>query len=79
MFIETILDWHPFEYYTFAYPIMIHSRHLEVHLEETRVNVYIKLTMPLPHWLTRPLARFMFKQGKLAEQFDKLVRLIEEE
>jgi len=79
VYIETILDWHPFEYYTFAYPMMIQSRHLEVHSEETWVNMYIKLKMPLPRWITRPLANFIFKMFKAEEEFDKLVRLVAEE
>ena len=79
VFVETILDWHPFEYYTTDASMIIMSRHLEVHSEETQMNIYIKLKMPLPRWLTRPLARFMFKQFKAEEQFDTLIRLIAEE
>jgi len=79
VFVETILDWHPFESYTTDASMVVMSCHLEEHADETKMNIYFKLKMPLPRWLTRPLARFMFKQAKLEEKFDKLVRLIAEE
>jgi class 3 adenylate cyclase len=76
VFVETILDWHPFNEFTTDASMVVMSRHLEDHGQETQMNIYTKLKMPLPRWLTRPLARFMFKQAKLEDQFDKLVRLI---
>jgi len=76
---ETILDWHPFEYYTTEYPMAVQSLHLKSESDGTLLNIYIKLKMPLPGWLTRPLANFMFKQMKAEAQFDKLARLIAEE
>jgi len=78
-FVETVLDWHPFESYTTDASMVIVSCRLEEHADETQVNVYFKLKMPLPRWLTRPLARFMFKQMKLEEHYDTLARLIAEE
>ena len=75
-FVETILDWHPFEYYTTDSSMVIMSGHLEDRGEETRMNYCIKLKTALPRWLTRPLANFIFKQAKLEEQFDTLARLI---
>jgi hypothetical protein len=79
VFVETVLDWHPFKSYTTDASMVVMSCHLEEHADETKMNIYFKLNMPLPRWLTRPLARFMFKQAKLEEKFDKLVRLIAEE
>jgi hypothetical protein len=76
VFVETILDWHPFEHYTTSASMVIMSRKLEVHAEETQMSIYLKLTMPFPRWLTRPMATLMFKQFKLEDQFDKLVELI---
>jgi hypothetical protein len=35
--------------------------------------------MPLPRWLTRLLARSMFRMFKTEEQFEKMARLIVEE
>ena len=35
--------------------------------------------MSLPRWLTRLLARFMFTQFKVEEQFEKMARMIAEE
>lgn len=77
--VETILDWRPFEYYTIEYPIAIQTHHLNSLGESTQLNIYFKLKMPRLRWLTRLLARFMFKQFKVEEQFDKMARLIEEE
>ena len=79
VFVETILDWNPFESYTTEDSMTIMSRHLEAHAEETRMNIYLRLKMQLPRWLTRPLAGFMFKLVKLEKHFDKLVRLVAEE
>jgi len=76
---ETILDWHPFEYYTVEYPWAVQSHHLETEPDGTLLNIYLKLKMPLPRWLTRALANFMFRLTKAEEQFDKLVRLIAQE
>ena len=75
-FVETVLDWHPFESYTTDASMVVMSCRLEEHSDETRMNVYFKLKMPLPQWLTRPLARFMFKQMRLEEYYDTLARLI---
>jgi hypothetical protein len=79
VFVETVLDWHPFESYTTDASMVVMSRKLEVHAGKTQMNIYIKLKVPLPSWLTRPLAKLMFKQVKLEEQFDTLERLIVEE
>ncbi|CAG0987279.1 hypothetical protein ANRL3_02528 [Anaerolineae bacterium] len=76
---ETILDWRPFEYYTVEFPMAVQSRCLETVPGGTRLNINIKLKMPLPQRLTRPLAKFMFKQFKAAQQFEKMVRLIAEQ
>jgi hypothetical protein len=77
--LETILDWKPFEYYTVEYPMAIQSHNLEPLPNGTRLNVYFKLKMPLPRWLTRSVARFMFTQFKVAEQFETMARMIAEE
>lgn len=77
--IETILDWRPFEYYTVEYPMAVQSQHLESISDGTLFNVTNKLKMPLPGWITRPLANFMFKLMKSETQFDKLARLVEKE
>ncbi|MBI5029148.1 MAG: DUF2652 domain-containing protein [Chloroflexi bacterium] len=76
---ETILDWRPFEYYTVEFPMAVQSRCLETEPDRTRLDIKIKLKMPLPQRLTRPLAQFMFKQFKAARQFETMVRLIAEQ
>lgn len=77
--LETILDWRPFEYYTIEYPMAIQSHYLAPLLDDTRLNIFFKLKMPLPRWLTRLVALFMFKMFKVERQFDTMVRLIAEE
>lgn len=78
-FIETIVDWHPFRTFTTDFGVAFFSHYLEDHNEKTQINIHVKLKMQLPRWLTRPLAGFMFRMWKVAEQFDTLVRLIEED
>jgi hypothetical protein len=77
--LETILDWKPFEYYTIEYPMAIQTYYLGSLGERTQLNVYFKLKMPLPRWLTRTLARSMFRMFKTEEQFEKMARRIAEE
>jgi class 3 adenylate cyclase len=77
--LETILDWRPFVYYTTEYPMAIQSRYLEPLSDVTRLIIYFKLKMPVPRRLARLLARLMFKLMKVEQQFDTMVRLIEEE
>ena len=75
--VETVLDWHPFESYTIGGSTGVISYRLEEGAHETRINIYSKLKMPLPRWLTRPLARLIVKLARLEEPFDRLARLIE--
>ena len=77
--VETILDWRPFEYYTTEYPMAIQTHHLSSLGESTQLNIYFKLKMPRPRWLTRLLARFMFTQFKVEEQYERMARMIAEE
>jgi hypothetical protein len=77
--VETILGWKPFEYYTVEYPIAIQTLHLRSQGESTQLNVYFKLKAQLPRWLTRLLARSMFRMFKTEEQFEKMARLVVEE
>ncbi|HEY3476529.1 MAG TPA: DUF2652 domain-containing protein [Anaerolineales bacterium] len=77
--IETILDWKPFAYYTIEYPMAIQTQHLSPQEGNTELNVYFRLKMPLPRWLTRPLARLMFKQFKVEAQYERMAWLIAEE
>jgi Protein of unknown function (DUF2652)/Polyketide cyclase / dehydrase and lipid transport len=77
--VETVLDWHPFESFTLGGSTGVVSYRLEEVADETRINIYSKIKMPLPRWLTRPLAKFIVKLANLEEPFDTLVKLIEEE
>src|SRR5687768_7996941 len=77
--LETILDWKPFAYYTTEYPMAIQTHHLTSQSDGTQLNVYFKLTMPLPRWLTRRLAKFMFRRFKVEEQFERMARMIAKE
>jgi len=42
------------------------------------MNIYMKMKLQMPRWLTRPLVGFMLRIGKVDQQFDTLVRLIAE-
>jgi hypothetical protein len=77
--LEKILDWRPFEYYTTEYPMATQSQYLEPLSNGTRLNIYFKLKVSLPRWLTRLQTQFMFKLFKVEQQFDTLARLIAEE
>ncbi len=77
--VETVLDWKPFEYYTTDYPMAIQTQHLTSQSDGTQLNVYFKLKMPLPRWLTRQIAKFMFRRFKVEEQFERMARMIAEE
>jgi hypothetical protein len=77
--VETILDWKPFEYYTVEYPMAVQTHHLHPQGESTQLNTYFKLKMQLPRWLTRTMARSMFRMFKMEEQFEKMEHMIGEE
>jgi hypothetical protein len=76
--LEKVVDWHPFEHYTLDYPMGIRSQHLESFSDGTRLAIYLKLKMPLPKWLRQIVAGLISRMSKVDEQFDTLVRLIEE-
>jgi hypothetical protein len=78
-FVETIVDWRPFETFTIDTGSALMSRYLEDHGEKTLMNIYMKMKWRMPRWLIRPLVGFMLRIGKVDQQFDTLVRLIEEE
>lgn len=77
--IETILDWHPFEYYTVEYPMAIQTRRLEPEADGTRLDIYFKLKMPFPSWMKRLVANSMFKMTRSEQQFETMLDLIKEE
>ena len=76
---EKIVDWWPFEHYTLDYSMGSRSHHLEPVSNGTRLDIYFKLKMSLPRFLKHWMAGFMAKMSRLDEQFDKLVRLIEQD
>jgi hypothetical protein len=79
VFVETIVDWCPFETFTIDTGSALMSRYLEDHGEKTLMNIYMKMKWRMPRWLTRPLVGLMLSIGKVDQQFNTLVRLIEEE
>lgn len=77
---ETILDWRPFERYTADYPMGVQSRFLQATPDgATELTVCLKLKAPLPPPLARVAAKLMFRQMKVAGQFDCLARLAAQE
>jgi len=79
VFIETIVDWRPFKTFTIDTGSSLMSRDLEDHGEKTLMNIYMKMKWQMPRWLTRPLVGLMLRIGRVDQQFDTLVRLVEEE
>jgi len=79
VFVETIVDWRPFKTFTIDTGSALMSRYLEDHGEKTLMNIYMKMKWQMPRWLTRPLVGLMLRVGKVDQQFDTLVRLIEKE
>ena len=78
--VETILDWRPFEYYTF---IQLNGRrgvkvthHLVPTPDGTRLHAYLKLVPALPAPLHRPLGRLFAKLYKIDRDYDRLARSI---
>jgi hypothetical protein len=54
------------------------SQFLEPVPDGTRLNVYFKLKLPLPRWLSRFISAAMNRQFKIEAKYDKLERPIEE-
>ncbi len=85
--VETVLDWRPFDYVTGQQQlpgkmIMLETIRFEPLPDGGRTRVYdqIKIHLPLPRWLRRPLVKFMLTQVKYKtdEQYADLARLIAE-
>jgi uncharacterized protein YndB with AHSA1/START domain len=83
-FIERILDWHPFSYFTvdlIRKPIkMTITAMLEPIAGGTRVSWRVRLNSFLPAWILRPICRWITAKGQRApESFDLLARILEKE
>jgi hypothetical protein len=83
-FVERILDWHPFSYFTvelFRRPIRITTTAmLEPTATGTRVSWRARLNSFLPAWIMRPICRWIIAKGQRApESFDLLARILEKE
>ena len=83
--VETILDWRPFEYVTTEQEVINMLLTETVRLEPmadgrgTRVYDLIQISVRLPRWIKRPVARFMTRnvgKYKTDDQYAKLARLI---
>ena len=79
--VETIMDWHPYEYFTFDYSFGTRSHHLKPLPNGTQLNIYSKFKTPLslPRWLNRSLMQLMVRMNRVEQLYDTLVRLIEKE
>ena len=77
--VETIVDWHPFDYFTLGYPFGSRHNHLEPVSNGTRLNIHTKLKAPLPRWLNTVLAWLIAKLTKAEQGYDLLVRMIEKD
>jgi len=82
-FIEYILDWHPFEYYT----VRLQKGKIAIKLtaelkpadDGTRVQWNIKLDNTLPEWLRRPLGRLIIAGMGVPGNFERLDHLLTQE
>jgi hypothetical protein len=81
--IQTIVDWRPFEYFTFSSqdagkdkPDMLLTHQLEPVNGGTRVTVTMKLLMSMPEIAKRMLAKVMLKQFRVHESYDRLVSMV---
>jgi len=79
VFVETTVDWRPFKTFTIDTGSSLMSRYLDDQGEKTLMNIYMKMKMQMPRWLTRPLVELMMRMGRVDQQFDTLVRLIEQD
>lgn len=83
-FIETILDWKPFDYYSIAKtPYIpggnklpfgtIHTFKLDrTKNGGTQLNIYCKIKAPLPQWLTQLIAKHLLRYFKIDKIYDRL-------
>ena len=83
-FIEHILDWRPFSYYTVELmkgPIRTTvTAALEPTALGTRVSWRARLNGFLPRWILRLLCKLLIKKGaRTPESFDVLTRILQEE
>jgi len=83
-FVENILDWRPFSYYTVELikkPIRATvTAMLEPIANGTRVSWRARLNGFLPQWMLRPLCRLLIAKGaRTPESFDVLTRILREE
>jgi hypothetical protein len=83
-FIEKILDYRPFDYYTSTMgrgplKIMLTSEFREIPTG-TRLSWHVKIISILPKAISKSLCKFVLKKGmKVNESFDKLLQLIQKD
>lgn len=83
-FVEHVLDWRPFEYYTvrlqlrkLAFKI---TGKLEPDGETTRLHWILRMDHGLPGWLRRPLSRFFaLRAMRMRRNFERMDHLLAEE
>jgi hypothetical protein len=79
-FIEHILDWRPFDYYTVRLQkgklTLKITGELEPVSEGTRVRWKMKLDHPFPRWLRRPASRIMAVIMRMRSNFERMDALM---
>jgi len=83
-FLEMILDWRPFSYYTVDFvkgPIqMTMTSKLEPIVDGVHLSCFLRLNGSLPRWILRPLCRLIVtKRMRMKECLALLARAINEE
>jgi uncharacterized protein YndB with AHSA1/START domain len=84
--LQTIMDWRPFDYFTFedrsstsSKPELIITHQLTPVAGGTRLDVRAKLLLPIPEALKRPTATIMVKALKIEQNYQNLARVIREQ
>lgn len=81
---EVVLDWRPFDYFTVEQRlsglVLLITHELEALPDgQTRLQTRIRIKLPLPEWLARPVARIIFKASPVPKWHPNLARLLNEE
>ncbi len=84
--IENVLDWRPFDYYTFETWISadgkmaaITTQRLEPVPGGTRLQTFLRFRLPVPDWAARLVAKPMARMAAYDASLDLMARLIGEE
>ena len=79
MLLETIVDWRPFDYFTYEHKMDNISYQLFPHDGGTKLVSTYKLKLPFPRWLNQWFGKIIIKQFGIEKNFDRLITMVAEE